>query len=85
MAMGFDSSRCFNFIGFGDAVAKVSSARHEILFETIQTLPDFIFILTRAYVSGEDGCFMDVFHVMDVYVQKIQGEGLIDHLCHARF
>uniref|UniRef100_A0A803N1K7 Ty3 transposon capsid-like protein domain-containing protein n=1 Tax=Chenopodium quinoa TaxID=63459 RepID=A0A803N1K7_CHEQI len=48
------------------------AVRGIILFETIQTLTDFTFILTRAYVSGEDGCFMDVFHVMDVYVQKIQ-------------
>ncbi|XP_021758427.1 ACT domain-containing protein ACR4-like isoform X2 [Chenopodium quinoa] len=65
-------------------IIQVSSARrHEILFETIQTITNFSLILTKAYVSGEDGWFMDVFHVTDEYGQKIQDEGLIDQLCQA--
>ncbi|XP_056684612.1 ACT domain-containing protein ACR4-like isoform X1 [Spinacia oleracea] len=64
-------------------IIQVGGARHEILCETIRILTNLSLVLTKAYVSCEDGWFMDVFHVVDLYGQKILEEGLIDHIYKA--
>lgn len=48
-----------------------SSNRHGILLEVVQIIVDLELRIRKAYISSDGGWFMDVFHVTDVFGNKV--------------
>ncbi|KAF3626375.1 ACT domain-containing protein ACR3 [Capsicum annuum] len=51
-----------------------------ILLEVVQILTDLDFVITKAYISSNDGWFMDVFHITDQHGNKVTDNNTIGHI-----
>ncbi|GMH22749.1 hypothetical protein Nepgr_024592 [Nepenthes gracilis] len=62
-------------------LVKVDSARkHGILLEAVQVLTDLNLSIKKAYISSDGRWFMDVFHVTDLYGNKLTDESVISYM-----
>ncbi|PHU11965.1 ACT domain-containing protein ACR3 [Capsicum chinense] len=51
-----------------------------ILLEVVQILTDLDFVITKAYISSNDGWFMDVFHITNQHGNKVTDNNTIGHI-----
>ncbi|KAL9258464.1 ACT domain-containing protein [Drosera capensis] len=62
-------------------IVKIDSARkHGILLEAVQVLTDLNLSIEKAYISSDGRWYMDVFHVTDLYGQKLTDESVISYM-----
>ncbi|KAJ4974647.1 hypothetical protein NE237_007821 [Protea cynaroides] len=62
-------------------LVKVDSAnKHGSLLEVVQALTDLNLTINRAYISSDGEWFMDVFHVIDQYGNKLSDGEVIHHI-----
>ncbi|XP_043707739.1 ACT domain-containing protein ACR4-like [Telopea speciosissima] len=57
-----------------------SANKHGSLLEVVQALADLNLTISRAYISSDGEWFMDVFHVVDQFGNKLSDGEVINHI-----